>query len=122
MISPEEAFLIFDKWSSEKATLDVSGKLIGWSFEARCLCSVFPDGMIRATSLEGRAIFEFNFGIKDTGFEYAEPITRDIPGIVVSGLSVALPLRVSLDAISDPLGVPPREHLFFFELAVGRNI
>lgn len=119
VITSGEALLIFDKWKSDRSIVSLSGKLIGWEVEATCRVEEANSSVVRLISVEGSATFSFIPSLPDMAFEYDEP-TPSESGERTSGLIVAFPLRVPLDALSHktpPLSPPPRERLIFIELA-----
>jgi hypothetical protein len=124
-ISADDAFLIFEKWYSDKAPVDCSGALWGWSLS-------FLGRVTAATKYEvsiglpnGQALVTLRLDSEDLCFGYAEP--KDAPFPVpeeakeLSALIVSLPYRItpsvaSLAARGELIDAPPREKFIFLEL------
>jgi hypothetical protein len=122
-ICPDDAFLIFEKWHSEKAPVYCNGSFFGCAFNLLRgeMTSVSRDE-VSMGSPDGQTVITLRLDCEDLIFRYGEP--KDSPFPVpkgaeeVSVLIIGLPLRVlpSLIVEGELTGVPLREKLFFMEL------
>lgn len=127
-ITPQDAFLIFDKWYSEKVPIWCVGSFFGWCLSFKGLVIAISPEEVAVGLNERDAILRLRLGWEDLMFLYGEPKDAPIPvpeeAKELSSLVVGLPFRVTPQQ-AEKLGgrsdlrleeVPKREKLFFMEL------
>lgn len=124
-IGPEDAFLIFEKWNSEEATVLCSGSFFGWSLSLRGEIAEVSRREVSFALRDDLGVVTLLLDEKDLVFRYGEPKDAPLPvpeeAKDLSALVVSLPLRVTPSvaqlAVEGKLKEsPPREKLIFMEL------
>ncbi len=120
--SPEEVFLLFDKWRSDEKYVLCMSSLFGWGVTLRGRVGALSKEEVSVT-VDGTSGLFLRLKEPDTGFTYMEP--REVPSEVKeklppsvrerSMLGVSLPLRIFPSAFEGPRTIPRREKLFFIE-------
>lgn len=126
MIEPQEAFLMFEKWHSERTRLLCIGAFYGWNLQSQGRISTLSNQEIQIDFLDTLGRIVLRLDQEDLGFEYAEPkdakpdVRKLVPGYArdLGTLLVALPLRLTLSQFQSSQ-VPAREKLFFMEVPEG---
>ena len=124
MITPEEAFLIFDKLRADQATVFCTGRLLGWNLALRGkVASATAEEVVIVSDDRHSGSLSFRLDAEDLLIRYAEP--REVPylqgvlehDMMLAGITLALPLRVRPSDLKKKMfDAPPREMLFVFEL------
>ncbi len=124
MITPDEAFLIFDKLRADGSVVFCMGRLSGWTFALRAkVVSTSGQEIILVSADRHSGSISFRLDVEDLILRYAEP--RDVPMLQglherdmnLASVVVSLPLRLrTADLRARLLEAPPREILFFVEL------
>jgi len=120
----EEAFLIFDKLRTDRATVFCMGRLWGWTIALRGrVVSATREEVIIVSADQRSGSLSLSLEMEDLLIRYAEP--REIPILQgrterdsrLASLMISLPLRIRpADLKKRLLEAPPRELLFVLEL------
>src|SRR5215470_12041745 len=124
VVTPEEAFLIFDKLRTEAVTVFCTGRLHGWNLALRGkIVSVSKEEVIIVSADRHSGSLSVRLDAEDLLIRYVEP--RETPFLqgmpehdqTLAGITLSLPLRVRPSDLKRKMfDAPPREVLFILQL------
>jgi hypothetical protein len=116
--TPDEAFLLFEKWWSEKAVVTCFSSFFDWSFTFRGRLSAISRDEVSLVSLDAAVTLTVPLRKEGLRFGYAESeeasLTEGVPK-GLPGLVLGLPLRLPPSEFSTQSGPPLREKLVFIQ-------